>query len=78
MSSPFDAFLGLSPELELATSVDAYLDRLEKVLRIRAMMKEQDMPIKPYDEALEQIIMHMTAALKKAQEATKKAEEKEA
>lgn len=78
MSSPFDALLGLSPELELATTVDAYLDRLEKILRIRAMMKEQAMPFKSYDEALEQIIMHMTAALKKAQEATKKAEEKEA
>ncbi len=64
------------PEMKLATSIDAYLDRLEKIMRIRGMLKEQGVKTKEWDEAINSILSHMTAAVDEAKAAKEAAKEK--
>ena len=66
MSGPFGGLFGGS-ELKLATTVDAYLERLEKILIIRKLAKEVEdaSTLKAFDGAIKVIIKKMNSEVEK-------------
>lgn len=81
MSGLFDGLFGA--ETRLATSVDAYLDRLEKILVIRKLAKEVEdaSTLKAFDGAVKVIIGKMNAdveaTIKETEEAKKTTDNQE-